>query len=464
MYSCLHGGNEMSRKAILDRFVEKNPLAVMTRCVAGCLAGEALDAVFEENRSRQYDETIKFSTAAISIAEIALGTLKNRNQAYRKYQEQLGTTVEAFYGKLNRTEPAISEAVVRYSAEQADELLEKLDFQPWEILPGYRCFTLDGNHLQKTEKRLKETRGLCAAPLPGTVVARFDHQTLLFDRAYLLEDGHAQESTVLDRALEDLCERDLVIADRHFCIVAFLFKIAARGGCFVIRHHGRLKGELLGKRRKIGEIGTGPVSEQAMRIQHGQETLIIRRTTVDLNEPTRDGDTEIHILSNVPTKDADGCKLAEMYRQRWEIENAFYILTTTLNCEMKANCHPRCALFLFCMAMFAYNCRQILLAALNAEHEDEDVEQMSQYQVAIDTVSPMDGMCTAIDEKEWDELMPVTVKGIAAFLRRVSRRVDVRAYRKSVRGPKKPKPPRKRCKAGTHVSTHRLLKQRKQRC
>ena len=81
--------------------------------------------------------------------------------------------------------------------------------------------------------------------------------------------------------------------------------------------------------------------------------------------------------------------LAQLYRDRWEIENAFYVLTMTLNCETAANCYPRCALFHFCMAMFAYNCRQVLLAALYAEHEQEAVEAMSQYQVALDIVSPM---------------------------------------------------------------------------
>ena len=56
------------------------------------------------------------------------------------------------------------------------------------------------------------------------------------------------------------------------------------------------------------------------------------------------------------------------------------------------------------------------------------------------------------------------ISGLATFLRNVSRHVNVRSYRKSVRGPKKPPPHRKRCKAGIHVSTHRLLQQRKQRC
>jgi hypothetical protein len=453
----------MSGKSIMDRFVQKNPLAVMTRCIAQSLMGEKLDRVFEQNRSQQYDDTIKFSTVAVSMAEITLGTVENRHQAYRKYEAELRTSAVAYYGKLNRTEPQISEAVVRYSAEQAATLLAHLNFQPWDVLPGYRCFSLDGNHLQKTQKRLKETRGLCAAPLPGTVVGRFDHQTGLFDQAYLLEDAHAQESTVLDRVLEDLSKNDLVIADRHFCIVRFLLKLAARNGFFVIRQHGRLKGKLLGKRKRVGKIDSGIVYEQRLEISEGDETLEVRRITVELVEPTRDGDTEIHVLSNVPADDADGCVLAQLYRDRWEIENAFYVLTMTLKCESPANCYPRCALFQFCMAMFAYNCRQVLLAALYAEHEQEDVEAMSQYQVALDIVSPMEGMLTAIPEEEWTDLIPRRVDGIARFLRDVSRHVDVRSYRKSVRGPKKPPPKRKRCKAGTHVSTHRLLENRKKR-
>jgi hypothetical protein len=454
----------MSGKSALDRFILKNPLSVMTRCIVQALMGENLNQVFQENRSQQYDDTIKFSTVAVCMAEIALGTVENRNQAYRKYKDELGASTVAYYGKLNRTEPAISEAVVRYSAEQATTLFAHLDFQPWDVLPGYRCYSLDGNHLQKTQKRLKETRGLCAAPLPGTVVARFDHQTGLFDQAYLLEDAHAQESTVLDRALEDVTANDLIIADRHFCIVRFMMKLAARCGFFVIRQHGRLKGKLLGKRQRVGRIDSGTVYEQALEVSDGEQTLVVRRITVELIKPTRDGDKELHILSNVPATDADGCVLAQLYRDRWEIENAFHVLTMTLNCESRANCFPRCALFQFCMAIFAYNCRQVLLVALYAEHEQEEVEAMSQYQVALDIVSPLEGMLTAITNEEWTSLMPKRLADIATFLREVSQHVDVGSYRKSVRGPKKPPPKRKRCKTGTHVSTHRLLENRKQTC
>jgi GTP cyclohydrolase II len=448
---------------MLDRFVVKHPLTVMTRAILARVVDERLDELFDQHRGRQYDATIKFSTLALSVAEIALTTIPNRNQAYEQYREELQVSKAAYYAKCNRCEPSVSEAVVRHGAEQAAALLAPLDFQPWEVLAGYRCLTIDGNHLQQTEKRLSETRGLCAAPLPGTVVARYDHQTGLFDRAYLLEDAHAQESSVLERVLADAQPRDLFLADRHFCIVDFLERLAQRGSCFVIRQHGRLAGKSRGKRRFIGRSATGDVYEEPLALSAADDALVLRQIVVVLDQPTRDGATELRLLSNVPEEDAAALALAEIYHQRWEIENAFHTLTMTFACESPKNCVPRGALLQFCLALVAYNCRQVLLASLYAEHAQADVEAMSQHQVARDIVVPMEGLLTAVDEEEWERLVPRSVAGVARFLRQVSSGVNVKRYRKSVRGPKKPAVKRTRCTPGTHVATARLLKKRARR-
>jgi len=135
-------------------------------------------------------------------------------------------------------EPSIAEGVVQFAGRKAAELFQTLGGPPPEILPGYRCSVLDGNHLRKSAKRLGALRGLSAAALPGTVVAKLNLDTHLFERAYLLEDAHAQESTVLDRVVADLQAQEVLIADRHFCIVWFLRDVAAAGGYFVIRQHG----------------------------------------------------------------------------------------------------------------------------------------------------------------------------------------------------------------------------------
>jgi hypothetical protein len=407
---------------------------------------EDLDCVFAQCRQRQYEGDIKFSALAVSVADVALSFCENFNQAYKKHKEELAASVVAYYGKLNRVEASISEGVVQFANRKASELLQAIGAGQQDVLPGFKCSVLDGNHLRKSEKRIGELRGLCAAALPGTVVAKFNLEEQLFECAYLLEDAHAQECTVLDRVVADLKASELLIADRHFCIAKFLLDVAAANSFFVIRQHGRLQGELLRIRDSSGR------------------DLTVRRITVELDTPTRDGDHAIHLLSNVPGERASASNLAQLYHDRWDIENAFYVLTMTLTCEVKSIGHPRAALFLFCMAMLAYNCRQVLYAALRTAHEAAEVEAMSQHSVALEIVQPMDGLVTAIPDCEWDQVVPTTASGRAAFLRRVSRSVNVRTHRKSRRGPKRPRPPRERCKACTHVSTYRLLKNRKQRC
>jgi IS4 transposase len=454
----------MTDSSILQRFVEARPLCVMTRCILGHLMTAELDDVFEHCRQRQYESDLKFSALAVAVGDVALSFCENFNQAYHQHKKELAVTVEAYYGKIKRVEPSTSEGVVRFAGRKTAELLQALGAEAQEVLPGYKCSVLDGNHMRKSEKRIKELRGLGAAALPGTVVAKFNLEEQVFERAYLLEDAHAQESTVLNRVVADLEANELLIADRHFCIVKFLLDVAAAMGFFVIRQHGRLQGELLGKQRKCGRIDTGMVYEQALGIRDSEgRALVVRRITVALDTPTRDGDQELHLLSNVPREHASAERLAQLYRDRWDIENAFYVLTMTLTCEVKSIGHPRAALFLFCMAMLAYNCRQVLYAALRTVHDAAEVEAMSELAVAREIVQPMDGLMTAIPECEWNALVPSTLSGRVDFLRRVSRQVKVGSHRKSSRGPKKPKPPQQRFKACAHVSTYRLLKGRKQR-
>ena len=136
----------------------------------------------------------------------------------------------------------------------------------------------------------------------------------------------------------------------------------------------------------------------------------------------------------------------------------------TLTCELDSICPPRCALFLFCLALCAYNCRQVVLAGLYAEHPAEDVGRMSHFHMALDLHRPQAGLETAITLEEWSPLVPRDTVALAHFLHRTTRHVDVVFDRKSTRGPKKPPPSRKRCKAGTHVSTAKLLSTRFKRC
>jgi len=116
-----------------------------------------------------------------------------------------------------------------------------------------------------------------------------------------------------------------------------MFGIARRGAAFLVRQHGQLQGELLGAPIRQGVTRSGTVSEQAMLVYDpcSGEALPLRRLTLALKEPTRDGDTALHLLTNVPAQEARARPLVGVYGKRWTIETAFLELTTTLSCEIR---------------------------------------------------------------------------------------------------------------------------------
>jgi Transposase DDE domain len=447
---------------LLEKYVRKCPFAVMTRTLAQAFLGDELDDVFDQHREYQYESQLKFSALATSVADVTLKFCENLNQAYRDHKEELAVAVTSYYEKVRCIRPALSEAVVRHSAEKAIELQDALDCRPWQVLRGYECFDVDGNHLPRTDKRLKALHDSPGAPLPGKVVARFNLQRQIFDRTYLLTDAHDQELAVCDRLVEDLKAKDVLIADRHYCIIEFFEKIAAASGFFVIRHHGRLKGELVGKRKRIGKVETGVAYEQTMKLRRADDSMRVRRITVELFQPTREGDQEIHVLSNLPA-DVDALQIAELYRYRWEEETAFHILRMTLTCETPSLGHPHAALFLFCMAMLAFNLRQVIFASLYAEHSEEMVAEVSHFHLSVNVSRYTDGMLVALDREFWDQYVPAETDELAELLRELSREIDLSEFRKSRRGPKKKIPKRSKNAQSKHVSTAKRLKLKTQK-
>ncbi len=445
----------MSSK-IFDRFVDKAPFAVMTRILAQDFIGSNLNRIFDDNRELQYDYVVTFQAVAASVADVALNFSDNFNQAYKEHKEELDISRQSFYAKTRGVDPSVSEAIVSHSAQRAIELQDAVDFVPWELLPGYRCYSVDGNVLAKSDKRLKVLHEVKGAPLPGKIVARFDLQRQIFDRAYVLLDGHSQESTCCDRIVDDLVSKDVIIGDRHYCIVAFLENIAVASGFFVIRQHGRLKGVLLGKRKRIGRISTGVVYEQGMKLSAADDAMTVRRITVVLDEPTRDGDEVIHVLSNLPS-DIVATVVAELYRHRWEEETAFNVLQMTLTCEHPGVGHPKAATFLFCASVLAFNLRQTIFAALYATHDEEAVSETSHFHISKNISDKTEGMLIAITVEEWNDLIPSTTSRLASLLKKIARKIDLAEYRKARRGPKKKKPHRSRNVASSHVSTAKLL-------
>jgi len=191
---------------------------------------------------------------------------------------------------------------------------------------------------------------------------------MLITDVRLSEEGHAQERRLIPQVLEHVREDDLWSEDRHFCPLGLMFGMARRGAAFVVRQHGQLQGELLGPPVRKGMARSGPVYTQPRRIRDpdSSEAMRVRRITIKLQVPTRDGDTALHILSHVPSGRAAATQLARLYGKRWSIETAFCESTTTLSCESNTVGYPKAALFPFCLALLAYNAVSLIKAALRS--------------------------------------------------------------------------------------------------
>jgi Transposase DDE domain len=306
--------------------------------------------------------------------------------------------------------------------------------------------------LAGTDHRLKPLRKMRAAALPGKSLALFECATGLVTQTVLWEDAHSQERALLPDFTIPAGVH--LIADRNFCVRWFLEAIEAVGSFFTIRHHKQFDLSLQGKRRKIGRCETGMAYEQAF--DHGEDQSVgWRVVSIQLDTPTRDGETEIVLITNLPAK-VTALAIAAGYRTRWTIENHFQRLTDYLNCEVPTLGEPRAALFAFATSLIAGNILAVVIAALAAAQGKELTDNLSYHYLVDDVAGNYRGMMVALPPKQWEFIRAYTPKELAKLLHDIARNADPVLLRKTVRGPKKPrKTPN--CTNIRHVSTRRIL-------
>jgi hypothetical protein len=321
---------------IFDRFVADSPLSVMTRAtIEHALSAEARDALFERTADKQYTRELLFSTIVDLMSLVVCGTHPHVKAAFQAQVERSPVTLKSVSEKLQQIETHTAADLVRFVAGRCEPLIRALNGARLEWLPGYRIKIIDGNHLAGTQRRLKETRGQSAAPWPGLSLVVLDPQLMLAVDVLPCEDGHAQERTLLGPLLERGEEHDLAIADRNFCTTDFLTGLAIGQASFVIRRHAKLPLEARGEWGVEVETPTGWVSERPVTLRRdGVELLQLRCIRVRLKKPTREGDTAIEIVTDLPVEVADAAQIAALYLRRWTGEGMFQELTQNLGCEV----------------------------------------------------------------------------------------------------------------------------------
>jgi IS4 transposase len=448
---------------VFARFVEKSPISVMVRgTLERILGAEQLDAWFARTAQKQYTRTVLFSTVYDVLSQVVFRIKPSVRAAYRDQEAKVGASRISLYNKLNGVETHTSAELVRYSATELTPLIEQLEGARTPWLPGYRVHILDGNCLEASERRLHALHEVQAGPLPGKSLVVYEPMHGLVRDVFLCDDGHAQERSLFGEGLHTVRAGDRWIADRNFCTREFLCSVDTRGAVFIIRQHEGLPVEILNALRSVGRIETGRVAEQRVQVREAQGgTHLFRRIQVKLDEATRDGDRGLDILTNIPLRQASAKRIARVYRKRWTLETACQHLDAYFHAEINTLAYPKAALFGFCLALVAYNMVAVVMAALRSVQGAETIDQaLSLYSVANDIAQTYHGMMIAIPEDEWRVFSRMRPAAMVATLRELAQQVRLKAYRKSFRGPKKPRPKRAGTTKSSHVSTAKILRDR----
>jgi hypothetical protein len=436
----------------------------MTRVLMeNALAPEALNRLFATCASQQYERTLLFSSVVDLMGMVVCRIHPSVHAAYQAVSATLPVSLTALYDKLKRMKGDVSAALVRHSATQLGPVIDALGGQLPSPLPGYRVKILDGNHLASTERRLQVVHQSKAGPLPGHALVVLDPAWMLVTDMIPCEDGHAQERSLLAQVLASVNPGEVWIGDRNFCTVSFLNGLIQRESFFVIRQHKNLPLASHGTLRRRGRCPTGEVTEQGVTLLGDEGTpRRLRRIVVHLDSPTRDGDAEIAILTNVPALDAGAAKIADVYRTRWTLETVFQTLTQTLHGEIPSLGYPKAALFAFALALVSFNLASVVKATLRAQFGHAKVQQeVSGYFLANELRVTYGGMDLALDSSVWEPFQIMGPNELARHLLTLAAHVRLGAFKRHPRGPKKPVPRRTKYRTKTHVSTARLLAEAK---
>lgn len=441
-------------------FVRDAPLPVMVRsCLEWMLKKAMLEELFEETAQEQYTRELTLSFLVDCVLDVACGIQHSALKALYAHRDQMRATTQAFYAKLRRMEPQISAAVVKQFAELAQQAIASMTAKDEETLFGYRVRIVDGTVLGgRTENRIQPLRFTRAAGLTGMALAVYAPAHKVVRQVILEEDAYTQERALLSRL--EIEAGELWLADRNFCIRSMLFRLHRGGAAFLMRWHGNACPYQEHTRLHRAKGSRQGAMEHHVWLQdpETQERLLVRRIVLPLEKPTRDGDTELILLTNVPDAVAAD-DLCQAYAGRWQIEVHYQRLTQQLHCEPPGLNYPRAALFAFAMSVIAGNALAVVQAALRQQHGEEAVHELSYHALVLNVAQIWLGMAIVMPTEKWHFVRCMNASTLAQWLSSLAQHVPMTRFRRARRGPKKPHPKTEPSKHH-HYSTKRLLDRR----
>lgn len=451
---------------IVEQFAKQAPAALMFRGLfSRIFSDDVLNDIFAKHRGHQVESPLLFSYLVGLLVPVITGSRASLNAAHQASDCEMSR--QAVYDKLKGIEPVVGAALLRATVGELQTLQNKTRVQRKDIIPGYHTFIIDGKSLNATEHRLWESRYDSRCPLPGRCVAMLDTRYELFSDVEFEPYAYRCERKILAPMFNRLEKGAIYVADRNFSDGVVLSSFAKSNAFFVIRQHGvspswrEIPGHEIKACRHSTSLG-GRVYEQKVEVQIPDGSwLQVRRVTIVLKKKTRNGDTTLNLLTNLPSE-VSAAKITVVYHNRWKIETCLGYLSQALNAEIKTLCYPKAAGLCFCLALVLFNMMstlKALIAEYGKQPDPENPIELSYYYLAHEIAECQAGLNIVFNDRDWKQYAVMSATEFAKWMKSIAVQADLKRYRKHVRGPTKPRPKRK-FSGSRHVATQALLNAR----
>ena len=455
-------------EGILKQFAAKAPVALMFRSLfERIFSEEALDQIFREHAQQQVESRVLFSHLVDVLVPVISGSSKSVNSAFQsrdfKYSRQ------ALYDKLKGVETSVAVGMLTTVCGELLQIHNSCKIHQADPIKGFHTYVIDGKTYNATEYRLAECRTDARAPLPGRAVTIFDTRNELFVDIECETNAHCSERKIVKPLLEKLEQGALYLADRNFAdsntITGFInahsyFIVRQNKGCLSWKEAAGSRPRSRGKDKNGSKLTEDEIE---IKLIDGS-SMVVRRIKVQLNKPTRKGDTELTLLSNLPSR-VSAKAIGDTYRQRWTIEVAFGHLAKALNSEIKTLCYPKAASLCFSIALVLFNLMstmKILLKKHGQYSDRYEIVDLSYYYLT-DEILRWHAALQWLEEDMHVDLTCFAKLPLNTFINQlkfIASNAKLQKYRKHIRGEKK-KPPKRKFDGTRHVATQKILDARR---
>jgi Transposase DDE domain len=450
------------------------PLANATLTVWSYLLDPAfLDDFYDRHRGRGYEDLLTFPTI-VALTRDAL--ILHKGSAFAAIERaddegDMPTCREAYYAKLRRIRPELSEAflgeaaarllALRPPSSRAQALPASLD--------GLEVINLDGKQIKGVDKRLGPARGRPGKVIGGKILVAHVPRTGLAVAMAAERDGEANDIRLMPRAVPLARARTvgprLWVADRQFCDLDQPALLSEGDDHFLLRRSKKLgfaadprrpARESLDRRglQVVEQWGWIGAVRQGLRRRYVRQVHLIRPDEEDLYLVT-------DLLDEARYPAAD---LLEAYLMRWQIERVFQKIVEVFHLEHLIGSSPEATIFQASFCLVLYDLLEVMRGFMAAGQAGLAADEVSMEKLFDDVAKELTALVVLFPS--------ATIAGWFAgewSREEVTRRLSQllggawkERYRKALN--KKPRPKVKKAKcSGAHTSVQKLLDAERQK-